>query len=370
MKRDDLPRVDRAGRLAGLATGEPCDLLLFESSPDIRWATGFGGSTAALLVDPLLGRARLLVDARYVERAEADVLASRADVEVVAVGSDRGLDATLAALAGGRVIGLNPGTTTLSRMRRLAAVVQVTEASSCLADVRRRKSPEEIAVMAFAASVATDALLSVVADGLAGRSEREIRSRLDGRMLEFGADGPAFTTIVASGPRAARPHHEAGDDRVVGDDVVIVDIGAEVGGYRSDMTRVVQVGNPDPERSRMLEIVRAAQAAGVASVRAGVVGSDVDAAVRRVFAGADCESEFIHGTGHGVGLEIHENPILGPRCDAVLREGEVVTVEPGLYRVGVGGVRIEDLVVVGADGCRNLTPAPKELSCPRSRPTT
>jgi Xaa-Pro aminopeptidase len=189
-------------------------------------------------------------------------------------------------------------------------------------------------------------------------------------MLELGADGPAFTTIVASGPRAARPHHEAGEARVSPDDLVIIDMGAEVDGYRSDMTRVVEVGNPGAERSAMLASVRRAQAAGVAGVRAGVVGAEVDRAVRRVFASDGCEDEFVHGTGHGVGIDIHEAPVLGPRCEAVLREGEVVTVEPGLYRVGVGGVRIEDLVVVGANGCRNLTLAPKELSCPRSRPTT
>ena len=163
---------------------------------------------------------------------------------------------------------------------------------------------------------------------------------------------------------------EAGDDVVDRNDMVIVDMGAEVGGYRSDMTRVVVVGEPGVERRRMLETVREAQAEGVATVRAGVAGAGVDAAVRAVFAAAGCESEFLHGTGHGVGISIHETPVLGPRCEEVLRSGEVVTVEPGLYRVGVGGVRIEDLVVVGADGCRNLTLAPKELSCPRSRPTT
>jgi len=370
MTRDTLPRINRTGRVGAVRNVDACDLLLLESSADIRWSTGFGGSVSSLLLDPGTARGHLLVDARYVERAEAEVGAASAEVDVVAVAPQRGVDRMLADLAAGRTIGVDPHTTTLARMRRLAAVVAVTEASSPLADLRRVKSHEEIAVMELAAAIATEALLSVVSDGLAGRTEREIRSRLDAKMLELGADGPAFATIVAAGPRAARPHHEAGDDRVAADDMVVIDMGAEIGGYRSDMTRVVGVGHPDAERAGMLATVSEAQASGVSTVRAGVVGSEVDSAVRQVLAAAGCESEFVHGTGHGVGIDIHETPVLGPRCDAVLREGEVVTVEPGLYRVGVGGVRIEDLVVVGADGCRNLTLAPKELSCPRSRPTT
>lgn len=363
-----LPRVDRSGRLADVPSDGFDGLVLVEDAAHIRWATGFGGSTSSLLVDPASRRGHLIVDPRYVERAENEVAECGAEVDVVPRGAD--LDRTIAALAGGRTIGIDPGATTIARLRRLSDVARTAEHSSRLSDMRRVKSPAEIEIMGRAAAIATEALLSVVDEGLAGRSEREIRSRLDSRMLSLGADAPAFTTIVASGARAARPHHEAGDDVVDRNDMVIVDMGAEVGGYRSDMTRVVVVGEPGVERRRMLETVREAQAEGVATVRAGVAGAGVDAAVRAVFAAAGCESEFLHGTGHGVGISIHETPVLGPRCEEVLRSGEVVTVEPGLYRVGVGGVRIEDLVVVGADGCRNLTLAPKELSCPRSRPTT
>ncbi len=365
-----IPRVDRSGRLADLRVEGFDGFVLVEEGSHIRWATGFGGSASSLLVDPETGRGHLIVDARYAERADVEVSACGADVDVVRRGPGDDLDRTIAGLAGSRPVGVDPGSTTLARMRRLSAVARVVEHSPPFADLRRVKSHEEIEIMGRAAAIATEALLSVVDEGLAGRSERDIRSRLDARMLSLGADGPAFTTIVAAGVRAARPHHEAGDDTVEANDMVIVDMGAEVGGYRSDMTRVIVVGEPGIERRRMLETVREAQAMGVVAVRAGATGAGVDAEVRRVFSAAGCESEFVHGTGHGVGISIHETPILGPRCEEVLRSSEVVTVEPGLYRVGVGGVRIEDLVVVGADGCRNLTLAPKELSCPRSRPTT
>ena len=188
-------------------------------------------------------------------------------------------------------------------------------------------------------------------------------------MFDHGADDVSFPTIVAAGPNASRPHHEPGDRIIVNGDAVIIDMGASVHGYRSDMTRTVLIGDVGEEIREMHGIVREAQQAGVDAVRAGVGGADVDRAVRDVFARYGTEHEYLHGTGHGVGLVIHEQPILGPRCSATLLAGEVVTVEPGLYRVGVGGVRIEDLVVVTDTGCRILTQTPKELSCPQSART-
>jgi Xaa-Pro aminopeptidase len=189
-------------------------------------------------------------------------------------------------------------------------------------------------------------------------------------MAGLGADDVSFPTIVASGPNAARPHHEAGERVISEGDVVIVDMGAEVGGYRSDMTRTLTVGSVPADTGEMWDIVRMAQQAGLDTVRAGVEGREVDAAVRAVFSRHGVEHEYLHGTGHGVGLLIHEQPILGPSCTERLLEGEVVTVEPGLYRGGTGGVRIEDLVVVTATGCRILTQTPKELPCPPSARTT
>lgn len=357
--------MDRSGRIESVSWTSGCDVLLLEDRDDIHWMTGFSGSIASLLIDGSNSSAYLLVDARYVERASDEVSSAGAHVEVVVPDAGRSVDEMLTVLSGGRAVGLDGSRTTLARARRLATSMTTLEVEHNVADLRRVKSAAEAALMAEAARIATDALLAVVADGLSGRTERAIRGRLDSLMIAMGADEPAFPTIVASGPRAARPHHEAGDDVVSDDDMVIVDMGARVQGYRSDMTRTVRVGNPGHECSEMFSLVLQAQQAGVEAVRAGVVGFEVDAAARRVFRAAGREDEFVHGTGHGVGLAIHETPILGPRCEMALLDGEVVTVEPGLYRVGVGGVRIEDLVVVGLDGCTTLTLAPKELSCPR-----
>jgi Xaa-Pro aminopeptidase len=185
-------------------------------------------------------------------------------------------------------------------------------------------------------------------------------------MREKGADNVGFDTIVATGANGARPHHEPSDAVIESGHGVVIDFGAELDGYRSDMTRTIQVGEWCLEYQHMYDTVREAQFAGVRAVTAGVAGSQIDAAVRSIFAREGLEHEYVHGTGHGIGLYIHEEPILSPRCSAVLQANEVVTVEPGLYRGGVGGVRIEDQVVVTGTECRILTLSPKELSCPRS----
>ncbi len=176
----------------------------------------------------------------------------------------------------------------------------------------------------------------------------------------MGADGPGYDTIVASGPNSSRPHHAAGGRRIERGDLVIIDVGAAVDGYRSDMTRTFVIGEPDAEQAEMSRLTTEAQAVGVAAVRATVTGDEVDAAAREVIAAAGRADQFVHGVGHGLGLEIHEVPfLLGSKV--ALRAGQVVTVEPGVYRPGFGGVRVEDTVVVTADGCRTLTHHPKDF---------
>ena len=234
----------------------------------------------------------------------------------------------------------------------------------------RVKSPAQLALIEQSARIADEALTNVLSHGLVGLSEIEIAMRLDSEMERLGSHGVSFPTIVATGAGAAEPHHEPGNVTVKTGDMVVIDMGASVDGWRSDMTRTVRTGDADPRLVEMFSLVRAAQEAGLSSVRPGVTGAAVDEAVRAVFRDAGVEDLFIHGTGHGVGLVIHEFPILNRTCETELLEGEVVTVEPGLYREGVGGVRIEDLVVVTATGYRTLTHTPKELSCLRSARTT
>lgn len=231
-------------------------------------------------------------------------------------------------------------------------------------DVRSLRLTEECA------RIAGEAVLKVISESLVGRSERDVQEELDAAMLSLGAEGLSFPTIVATGANGAEPHHEPGDTVIRMGDAVVIDIGAEIGGYRSDMTRTVFTGDPTGEVALMWDLTVEAQAAGLSVVRAGARACDVDGAVRDVFERHGVLGDYLHRTGHGVGLVIHEHPILGPTCGALLQEGEVVTVEPGLYRKGVGGVRLEDLVVVTATGCRTLTNIPKELSCPQSARTT
>lgn len=356
-----------SGRLTRLARTTSARLVL--RMEDIRWLTGFSGGTAQLVIDADVSRAWLLVDGRYTERAESDLQSAQATVEIVVVESGSTFTETLATLPVGGEISVDPAHVTAAHFTLLESQFVVHSEQSNIDDLRRVKDEAEISVMARAASIADAALQEVVSDGLIGKSEREIRNQLDYLMRRGGADDTGFQTIVATGANGARPHHEPTDTRVEAGDGVVIDMGALLNGYRSDMTRTVLVGTVPYEYRVMYDAVRLAQQAGLDAVTAGVAGSDVDAAVRRVFSAAALEHEFVHGTGHGIGLFIHEPPILSPRCTAVLGAGEVVTVEPGLYRKGVGGVRVEDLVVVTDTRCRILTLTPKDLTCPRSQQT-
>lgn len=361
--------MDWQGRFARWCATNGAEHVLVSRLDDIRWLTGFTGGTAQLVVHRGGSAGWLLVDGRYSARARAELTASGLPVEIVEVTAGSSLEEHLGAWGIGQ-LGVDPGEITVATMRRLTRAVELVDDGGGLDDLRRVKEPGELALIERAASIAGDALMRVVADGICGRTEKQVRNRLDQLMLEAGADGTGFDTIVATGPNGARPHHEPGDTVIESGHGVVVDMGALVEGYRSDMTRTILVGAVDAQYAAMYDQVRRAQSAAVDAVAPGVVGKDVDAAARGVFDAHGVGHEFTHGTGHGVGLRIHETPILSPRCEAVLREGEVVTVEPGLYRGGVGGVRIEDLVVVTGTGCRILTSTPKDLSCPPSPRTT
>ena len=358
--------ADRIGRLA---SRDDCEFELVLRLEDIRWLTGFTGGTAQLIVNTARGESWLLVDGRYVERAQSELAMGGASTSVVPVVNGAQFLDVLLEITAGSVLGVDLTHLTAAHLQQLQQRTTVVAIESQFDAVRRIKDENEIRLISDAARVADMALQSVVSDGLVGKSERQIRNRLDQLMREGGADDVAFETIVATGPNGARPHHEPSHDIVENGHGVIIDMGAMIEGYRSDMTRTVLVGSIDAQYRKMFDTVIEAQARGVEAVHDGVAGSDVDAAVRRVFAREGLEHEYPHGTGHGIGLYIHEQPILSPRCTAVLQANEVVTVEPGLYRGGVGGVRIEDLVVVTGTTCRTLSLTPKDLTCPRSPQT-
>jgi Xaa-Pro aminopeptidase len=225
--------------------------------------------------------------------------------------------------------------------------------------LRLHKDDGEVARIEAASAIA-DAALAAVRPRLAeGLTEAAFGLALDGAMRALGADDVSFETIVASGPNGAKPHHRPARRTIAEGDLVVIDFGALVDGYHSDMTRTVMVGEPTPTQARMYEVVLEAQAAGVAAVADGVAARAVDEACRAVIDRAGWGDAFLHGTGHGVGLDIHEDPRVGQTATATLSSRCVVTVEPGVYLPEHGGVRIEDTVVVTPDGCRPVTLTPK-----------
>lgn len=228
-------------------------------------------------------------------------------------------------------------------------------------DLRVVKEPEEIDRIAAAASLADDGFAHIVERVRVGRSEREIALDVELFLRSNGSEGVAFDPIVASGSNSADPHARSGDRVVESGDFVKMDFGARIGGYCSDMTRTIVVGRAGERHREIYEAVLAANEAGIAAVRGGRRASEIDAAARDLLTGLGFGEEFGHGLGHGVGLDVHESPRVGIGSDDSVPSGAVITIEPGIYVAGFGGVRIEDLVVVGEDGARVLSGSPKEL---------
>ncbi len=358
--------ADRASRLRSRLTELPCDALLVTNLTNLRYLTGFTGSAALLLVPADEAAEPVLVtDGRYRDQAASE-LARAGVVARTVIGQEE--DARRQALAGAAAglgrLGLEADNVTWAQKRRYGADwfpdAQLVPTTGLVESLRLVKDAGEVARIEAACEMA-DAALAAVRHRLGeGPTEAEVALELEWQMRRLGAEAPSFETIVASGPNGAMPHHRAADRRIAEGDLVVLDFGALVDGYHSDMTRTVMVGDPSDTQARMYEVVRESQAAGVAAVRAGAEASAVDAACRSVIRDAGWDEAFLHATGHGVGLDIHEPPRVARTADAMLADGQVVTVEPGVYLAEHGGVRIEDTVVVTSEGCRTLTLAPKE----------
>jgi Xaa-Pro aminopeptidase len=228
--------------------------------------------------------------------------------------------------------------------------------------LRAVKEPDEVARIREAAKLADAALDRVLADGLAGRTERQVVLSLTNAMYDLGASRPSFEAIVAAGPHGALPHAMPRDVQIGRDELVVIDWGAELDGYCSDCTSTVATGDVGAEAREIYSLVLEAQLGGLRAVRPGAGGREVDRVARDIIEAAGHGEHFGHGLGHGVGLAIHEAPRLSQRSGAVLQAGNVVTVEPGVYLPGKFGVRIEDLVVVTEDGCETLTSLSKDLT--------
>jgi Xaa-Pro aminopeptidase len=237
---------------------------------------------------------------------------------------------------------------------------ELVAASGLVERLRRAKDAGEQEAIAAAAALADQAYERVAVGGLVGRTEREVARAAETCMRELGGE-PAFPTIVAAGANGALPHAEPTDHVIQAGELVVWDMGAKLGGYCSDCTRTFAAGEPSEDAREVYELVERAQAAGLEAVGEGVEGRDADEAARELIRGAGHAEHFGHGLGHGVGLQVHEAPRMSPRADETLIAGDVVSVEPGVYLPGRFGVRIEDLVVITADGHRNLSSLPKRL---------
>lgn len=246
------------------------------------------------------------------------------------------------------------------RFRAALDPMELVEAGRCLASLRRVKTPEEVALLRAAGSAADAAMLAITSEALAGRTEAEVSARVKQLLLEAGHESADFA-IVGSGPNSASPHHEPGERTIAGGDAVVLDIGGTRAGYASDTTRTAFVGEPPAEFRALYEVLEAAQAAACDTVAPGVAAEEVDAAARRIIAEAGYGEQFIHRTGHGIGLETHEEPYIVAGNTESLEVGNAFSIEPGIYVAGRWGARIEDIVVCTDDGGEQLNTTPRTL---------
>ena len=354
--------MDHSGRRAKLAArlaALEVDALLVTRLPNVRYLTGFTGSNGQLLVTA--SEAIFFTDSRYAEQARHEV----PDVarQVHPHSAFPSAFARAASDTGARRLGFEADGITYRTYEELrqGATIELVAVRDEVERLRQAKEPEEIRLIERAQALTDEAFERVLAKLVEGITEREVALELEDAMRHGGADRVGFDTIVAFGENAAEPHHGPTDRRLSRGDVVKVDFGCVVDGYHSDMTRTVAVGDPDPRLVEIHDVVRGAQEAGVAATREGARAGDVDDAAREVIRAAGFGDRFGHSLGHGVGLEIHEGPGLRAGSDEAIPRGAVVTVEPGIYVPGLGGVRIEDMVEVTADGCRPLPRSPRGL---------
>lgn len=373
------PFVDRIRALRGDLAASELDALLVTHLLNVRYVTGFRGTAGAAVLAS--DRCALVVDFRYAASAR-EVLAQHPKDLFELVVVERGYDETLVGLLkdwGRPRVGIEGASMTVNRFRQLSAAlatatngpaggagITLVPTDRVVESRRVVKDQVEIETLREAAR-----RLSAVARRLGefvrrGRTELEVAADIEVALREAGFERPAFETIVASGPNSARPHARPGARRLADGDGVVLDFGGVYDGYCVDLTRTVYVGRTSADLARLAAAVREAHAAAIAAVRPGARPSEIDGAARDVLTREGLGAAFGHGTGHGLGLEVHEDPRIsklpGALPDSPVRPGMVFTIEPGAYVEGLGGVRIEDDVLVTADGCEVLTDVPIEPS--------
>ena len=350
----------RGDRLVSSLPDAGIDVQLVTNLANVRYLTGYSGSNGLTLVGPQ--NRTFITDFRYAEQAAEQVDPS---FERRQAPQDL-LDAVAEVLPDGPVrLGFEEAHVSVRTHHRLRGLlderVSLVGTEGVVERLRAVKDADEVAAIRAACQLADAALEQVLADGLIGRTEREVALALETAMRELGAKRPSFDTIIAAGPHGALPHAQPRDVVIEPDQLVVIDWGAERDGYCSDCTRTVATGPVSQHAQEIYALVRSAQLAGLEGVAAGRHGREVDAVSRRVIEDGGHGEHYGHGLGHGVGIEVHEAPRLSQRSDDTLQDGNVVSVEPGIYLPGDLGVRIEDLVVVTEGGCDILTGLPKDL---------
>ncbi len=352
--------ADRADRLAAVAADRELDAVLVTDLVNLRYVTGFTGSNGLALVGP--GTRRFVTDFRYLLQS-AEQLVGEWEREIATDVLARAAET----LPGDRPfrLGFDDAALSVREHARLAGMVgdqvELVAAGGAVEDLRARKEPEELDRLRAAAALADRALEDVLTRGLAGRTERDVALDLDLTMRRMGAEAVSFDPIVAAGPHGALPHASPREEVIPEHTLVVVDWGCQLDGYASDCTRTFATGRLDPRDAEVYATVLRAQEAALEAVRPGPTGREVDAVARGIIDMAGHAEHFGHGLGHGVGLAVHEGPRLSKQGETALEAGHVVTVEPGIYVPGRIGVRIEDLVVVTADGHEVLSGLSKEL---------
>jgi len=349
----------RRGRLLARLREARANAIAVTALANVRYLSGFTGSNGALLITP--ERRLLFTDPRYeiqaAQESDCEVKIGKGPLLKEVSGWIKRLRLTAVAFERNRI-----SFEEHERLKEFTGGVRLKPVSDVVEGLRMVKSPEEIATIRASVQLNSAAFEQALRHFKASMTEVDLAAEIEYRMRRLGADGPAFETIVASGERSALPHARPTDCPIQRDELLLMDMGATVAGYASDMTRTHAVGRLDSKRRRMHRAVLESQLAAVDTVKPGAICASVDRAARDVLRGFGMEKLFIHSTGHGLGLEIHERPRVGRKERTKLETGMVITIEPGVYQEGFGGIRIEDTVLVTAGGCEILTPTGKELT--------
>ena len=353
--------ANRLKRLRSVLTEKEIDAILISTPENRHYLSGFVGTAGWLFISH--ERAILATDFRYTEQATNQA----PDFEVLQVAGWKWFVEQLEELGPSKV-GFESQHVTMAAYRRIVAAIKdmddekrptLVATSNLVENIRAVKDAHELTMLQSVIDISDKAMEAVIPTLQAGQTEREIAWMMEKAMREFGADSLSFDTIVAGGPNGAMPHHRAGDRPVREGEPIVIDMGAKLNGYCSDITRTACIGQPDEQFNKIYNLVLGAQLAAIATIKPSLNGEEADNLARTVLDDAGYKKNFGHSLGHGIGLAVHEFPRVGPTSPDILEESMVFSVEPGIYLSGWGGVRIEDLVVLEESGARPLSKARK-----------